>query len=345
MFIVKPNVELWTPLNATQHIARCARVCYGSKGVNAPDKEKDEKLLQRLIKSHHKSVFRHYTHYYIVEPNDYINNDDLYSKIIEILHNPFVDIRFRDENRCYYIAVNGNFILDNDFEIFNPYEVSVNKFVEWIEALNMVRFTFGITTQISTSRELNRVSPNNIAEESTRYVNYNGEKVGKEITYCQPAWMDMFLTFESLNDLNNIVTKILYDGKTVSAIVNGKCIQIPLNDYKIKTTDDKTDKNAKVYLGYLHKISTYYKSLIKHKFLPQEAREVLALNTATFVVYTYSYDEWIKILLLRYYGVTGVPHPNAKIIANKIRNEFIRLGYNVDDRAKELAKEIYNIDL
>lgn len=29
---------------------------------------------------------------------------------------------------------------------------------------------FKVTTQISTSRELNRVSPNNIAEQSTRYV-------------------------------------------------------------------------------------------------------------------------------------------------------------------------------
>lgn len=33
-----------------------------------------------------------------------------------------------------------------------------------------MRYTFRVTTQISTSRELNRVSPNNIAEQSTRYV-------------------------------------------------------------------------------------------------------------------------------------------------------------------------------
>lgn len=32
----------------------------------------------------------------------------------------------------------------------------------------MMRYTFCVDTQISTSRELNRVSPNNIAEKSTR---------------------------------------------------------------------------------------------------------------------------------------------------------------------------------
>ena len=49
----------------------------------------------------------------------------------------------------------------------------------------MMRLTFCVITQISTSRELNRTSPNNIAEQSTRYVNF-GKKGG--ITICLPHW-------------------------------------------------------------------------------------------------------------------------------------------------------------
>lgn len=41
----------------------------------------------------------------------------------------------------------------------------------------MLRYTFKVVTQISTSRELNRVSPNNIAEQSTRYVYEDGTLV------------------------------------------------------------------------------------------------------------------------------------------------------------------------
>ena len=51
------------------------------------------------------------------------------------------------------------------------------------ELFKLYRLTFCITTQISTSRELNRVSPNNIAERSTRYCS---SKDGLEI--CRPWW-------------------------------------------------------------------------------------------------------------------------------------------------------------
>ena len=51
----------------------------------------------------------------------------------------------------------------------------------------MLRLTICCITQISTSREFNRVSPNNIAEQSTRYVNFD-KKGG--ITICLPHWWD-----------------------------------------------------------------------------------------------------------------------------------------------------------
>ena len=71
---------------------------------------------------------------------------------------------------------------------------------------------------------------------------------------------------------------------------------------------------------------------------------MLPLCTATTVVYTYSIEEWIKILLLRYYGVTGAPHPNAKIIANRIKYLLEEQGYDMTKikDPKELIKK-YNV--
>lgn len=48
----------------------------------------------------------------------------------------------------------------------------------------LYRLTFCITTQISTSRELNRVSPNNIAERSTRFCSAMGG-----LAICRPWWI------------------------------------------------------------------------------------------------------------------------------------------------------------
>lgn len=49
------------------------------------------------------------------------------------------------------------------------------------------------------------------------------------------------------------------------------------------------------------------------------------------LIYTYSIDEWRAIIDLRYYGTTGKPHPNAKIIAGMIRNNLMELGYDFRD--------------
>ena len=42
-------------------------------------------------------------------------------------------------------------------------------------------------------------------------------------------------------------------------------------------------------------------------------------------------DEWRHIIDMRYYGTTGKPHPNAKIIAGMIRNNLMELGYDFRD--------------
>ena len=60
----------------------------------------------------------------------------------------------------------------------------------------------------------------------------------------------------------------------------------------------------------------------------QDARGVLPIDTATKCAYTYSIEEWRHIIDLRYYGTTGKPHPNAKIITGMIRDKLINLGYN-----------------
>lgn len=63
---------------------------------------------------------------------------------------------------------------------------------------------------------------------------------------------------------------------------------------------------------------------------PQDARGELPLDLATEVVYTYTYSskEWKNIIDLRYFGKTGVPHPNAKIIAGMIKDKLEEHGYD-----------------
>ena len=289
MRILEPKIELWQQgEDKVAHVARCARVCYGRESGN------DEALYGGLERRNHLSMYRHETYYAA------INTVDKRSLVFEALtgyqHCSYINyVTFKDKT---YIVTNGNFIRDiaksNPILFHLIYNNQITpKEAEQIEPIweHFMRYTFCVVTQISTSRELNRVSPNNIAEQSTRYVYENG-------TICRPHWM----TKEEAEYINT--EPILNDDWIVNHAF------------------------AKRYIWTIDNSFHWYKELINDGLSREDARGVLPLDTATRCVYTYSADEWRAIINLRYYGTTGKPHPNAKIIAGMIREELMNLGYD-----------------
>lgn len=192
MKTITPSAELWQqPEDWHEHVARCARVCYASESGSLTP----EAFCDSLIKKGHLSMFRHASRYFVfmvenVEPK-------FPQWICNVLTNsPFVACvykKIKHQGRIYFVSTNEQFLMEHPkyLEELNEYEVTVSEFVQKVEehsfpmALNVLRYTVCVTTQISTSRELNRTSPNNIAEQSTRFVNF-GKKGG--ITICTPHW-------------------------------------------------------------------------------------------------------------------------------------------------------------
>ena len=174
MKIIEPKVELWQQGNDSKaHVARCARVCYGRETGN------DEATIKRLINDGHWSMFRHETYYMIA------NDSDKTLETIIINYANTIGFSYHYEKHVYYITVNGNWALDHKvpFEYLSKYIVPIEDFRNTEIGFHMMRYTFCVDTQISTSRELNRVSPNNIAEMSTRYVYKDG-------SICRPHWLN-----------------------------------------------------------------------------------------------------------------------------------------------------------
>ena len=277
MIILKPQVELWIQDDPIAHVARCARVCYASDKTTG-----NEAMYQRLIDSNHRSMLRHQSVYYIIPYKGWrLANLQRYEEC------PYLEFRY--DSYYIYVSTNKQFVIEhNDFdESYHEFEVDGLQFENTALGFELMRYTFKVITQISTSRELNRVSPNNIAEQSTRYVNLS--KKGGAI--CQPHWM---------------------------------------TDEDVKTLKDETfnceDKVYEYFNACIRNISEY-DLLLRIGMLPEDARGILPLDTATVCVYTYSISQWRDIIDLRYYGTTGKPHPNAVIIADMIREKLIELGY------------------
>lgn len=289
MKIIEPKVELWQQGDdAKAHVARCARVCYGRETGN------DEATIKRLINDEHWSMFRHVTYYMIA------NDSDKTLETIIINYANTIGFSYHYEKHVYYITVNGNWVLDHktQFGYLSKYIVPIEDFRNTEIGFHMMRYTFCVDTQISTSRELNRVSPNSIAEKSTRYVYEDG-------SICRPHWLNRYYICKDIVGRYDV--------------------------YKDGNRD--TDINHKV-LTYIESCDfsfAKYKYLVEAGLHRQDARGVLPLDTATRCIYTYSIREWRHIIDLRYYGTTGIPHPNAKIIAGMIRNNLMELGYDFRD--------------
>lgn len=282
MKIIEPKVELWQQGDdAKAHVARCARVCYGRENGN------DEATVKRLLDSKHWSMFRHITYHIIANDSD----KDLENLIIN--HANTIGFSYHYEKHIYYITVNGNWALDHKvpFEYLSKYIVPVEDFRNTEIGFHMMRYTFCVDTQISTSRELNRVSPNSIAEKSTRYVYEDG-------SICRPHWM----TDEEVDYLNN------------EPIFEEWC---------------NSHKKASIYRDSCNNSFNKYKLLVDIGMHRQDARGVLPLDTATRCVYTYSVDEWFEIIKKRVYNTTGKSHPNATIICKLIEQELNELGYEI----------------
>lgn len=286
MKLIEPHVEWWQQTTLAQHIARVGRICYKAKGKQPEEglseqeveefiRKRDEELCKGFWESGHRSMYRHGTVYFFMP-----NEKGLPNYIWAYLNaSPYIG--YATKNHKVWISTNMQFLLENEnlMGALSPYGVSEEDFIEKAqkyeceEAFSIIRMTLVVTTQISTSRELNRTSPNCIAEQSTRYCNLE-KKGGVQI--ARPHW---------------------YAGGT---------------------------RWQRFVFNIACRVSEWaYNRLLKSGMKPQDARGVLPLDTYTVVAYTYTLGEWSHILDLRYHGKTGTPHPNAKIIGEKIRNIII----------------------
>lgn len=187
MKYVNPSAEYWRQGDdRVAHVAKCARVCYASNKTTD-----NERLVQMLASRKHMSMFRHESRYFIIRN---VQKNKLTWPIHYMQNSQYVAC-FVLKKQTAYISTNGQWVREN-VGFVNKYlgnnEVTEEEFIREAIATGdkriemLVRHTVCVVTQISTSRELNRKSPNNIAEQSTRYVNF-GKRGG--ITICRPWWM------------------------------------------------------------------------------------------------------------------------------------------------------------
>ena len=318
MKFVRPSVEIWEQGNTLddmwKHIARCTRVCYQSTPKNYG--ETDEEFVKRVIlrpdsstgelnfDKIHGAMLEHGTIYLYKVIDSYIDlSEQFYEKY---------------KNNKYSKVIYKHTHFEQGVQIFDAY-ITTNLRVlyenNWLDDLKYIcaptkhhtkRVTVSFITNIGVSREFNRHRVNSIAEESTRYCNYSLGKFGNHITCVKPSW---------LLDRMPANTE-QYEQLALDNIIK-----------QYGTKDEHNWEDIDYYLFSLMVSNYCYNKLITKGWKPQQAREVLPLATKTQLIHTAFVDDWKHFFALRADGVSGSPHPNAKLVAEPLKQEFIKRGY------------------
>ena len=291
-----PQFEIWNQEPGMdgiyRQVERAGRVCY--KSEDHCTAESARPFVERMIKSDHTAMLEHATVYLLYRDGETASAEQGGDATGETWQryerNKFSKVTTVDG--CHYVTTNLRVLAEN----------------QWLADLDHLteplahherRVTVHFTTQIATTREFNRHRANSMAEQSTRYCNYSKDKFGNEISINIPEW--------------------------VRALSVEEPTQIDFLELAKKVTEGQADDYENWLFANLAAERAYL-NLIAAGRKPQEARAILPLDTNTELIHTAFVSDWKHFFDLRAKGTTGAPHPDAKVLALPLYEEFCRLG-------------------
>lgn len=291
-----PQFEIWNQEPGIdgiyRQVERAGRVCY--KSEDHCTAESARPFVERMIKSQHTAMLEHATVYLLYRDGETASAEQGGDAAGETWQryerNKFSKVTTVDG--CHYVTTNLRVLAEN----------------QWLADLDHLteplahherRVTVHFTTQIATTREFNRHRANSMAEQSTRYCNYSKDKFGNEISINIPEWVRVLSVEEP--------------------------IQIDFLELAKKVTEGQADDYENWLFANLA-AERAYMNLIALGRKPQEARAILPLDTNTELIHTAFVSDWKHFFDLRAQGTTGAPHPDAKVLALPLYEEFCRLG-------------------
>ena len=200
MKIIEPSVEYWQQGAGMEgvwnQIARATRVCYQSKpreGESSEDFVKRIILKPALIEGSlndlehckfdfdkmHGAMLEHGTVYLSFDVDNNLSivktlKENKYTKVFEHFASA--------ESVVAEITTNVRVLIENNIINLLNYICKPTKY-------HTRRYTFSVITDIGVTREFNRHRTFSIAEQSTRYCNFNKNKFGEELTFIKPVWL------------------------------------------------------------------------------------------------------------------------------------------------------------
>ena len=299
MNLIKSSFQIieqgFTYQDICKQIEIAGRTCYKSEDKITENSAQD--FVNRMIKSGHNAMLEHGTVYLFIPYNpakegtyyiwDEMTENHYDPNVMKYNNNAYSKVCY-DENNNAYITTNYRVIKENHWDWDLQYICEPTEYHE-------KRITVKFITDQGILREFTRHRVFSFAVESTRYCNYAKDKFKHEITYIIPTWC------------TNI--------KEGDSFYNG-----------LSNQDTKTPQEI-MFLRSLQYTEETYFNLLEWGWKPQEARNVLPLATKCEIIMTGFIEDWKHFFALRVLGTTGIPHPQAKELAEPLMKEFTNHKY------------------
>ena len=248
-----------------------------------------KKFVDAMIRSNHGAVLEHGTVYMTFKWWQI-------GKKLKYLFNPYSKIR-----KFKYVTSNLRVLFEHDWMNDLEYFCEPTEYHER-------RVTSKFVCSRGVSHEAVRHRVMSMLQESQRYVGYNKEKFGGEITVIIPEWIKA-----KINDIAS------YNN-------NDDLAQIPYSE-AIMDKRIEEDKSIVTWKSAQGISENYYIRLTELGCKPEEARGVLTNDCKTELIMTGFVSDWEHFFDLRSRGTTGKPHPDIKILADNLLFQFIYKGY------------------
>lgn len=271
--------------NMYKHIERCGRTCYKSEDRITPDSSK--KFVDGLIKSKHLSVLEHGTIYLAMPMETIIPiSANGWGKYLGKYSKSGIVCEINGEKR---VAVTTNFrvLVENNWLDDLQYLCQPTEYHD-------IRHTVLLHSCIHVYKDLTRHRKMSFSIESTRYCNYLKGKFGSELKFVRLPWTKIIP-----GDYDSSMLQKLYDDDVM-----------PIEDINLIASLCSTEET--------------YMYLIKGKWEPQQAAEILPQCLAADVIMSGFESDWRHVFNLRSdIAATGKPHPLVEQLMTPLRKEML----------------------
>ena len=306
MRLLNSSYEIWEQekglLGVYKQIEKAARTSYKSEDRITDDSA--QKMVDALIKNKHYACLEHGTIYLKCDdlgPDEYGKTSCIIPLKGKYSNNPYSKVVYRywdqkptelQSEFCKTIPRTTVYVTTNARVIVeNGWEDDLQYLCEPTE-YHEKRITVKFVWPIGIVRDALRHRKFSFMNESTRYCNYSKDKFGRQISFIIPSWS-----------------------------------KIKPGEYHSPTTVTKDLGKDFTFAYSCYNAEYFYFDMLADGATPQEAREVLPLSTKSDLIMTGFVEDWKHFFALRADGVSGPPHPNAKLLAEPLKKEFIKRGY------------------